>query len=354
MFATHRIRAVNRSVEMRMVDVFDVTALQREVERRTKGAGLRVYFEDGLKQPYIGSGGMHLPMLHVPFDMDDFKVIRMLYIHELGHFFNKEAMDFRKAHPIDIKSNLGGVWNLLEDELDEKLSAEAYRGDAKALGEGHVIFLGRQLQWIKDNIIATGKKLKDDDIKRMAMYILAKETREWDEFAPPLCLQLRRTLPPEVATLTDTLVSEGWDDDIRKLRTAMDVVELAKRLHKRLWPEEPDAQEQLDKAAKDKADSEKGKAEAKAKSEDGDKDGDDGESDSSGELKGKETEGERAKVALIPWSKLCHSDHSSELLNSKQASFIDWTGKPAGRYPFKPATSDQFIEIQIYNRRGKL
>ena len=342
---------------MRMVDVFDVTALQREIERRTKGAGLRVYFEDGLKQPYIGNGGMHLPMLHVPFDMDDFKVIRMLYIHELGHFFNKEAMDWRRTYPIDIQSNLGGVWNLLEDELDEKLSAWAYRGDAKALGEGHVIFLGRQLEWIKDNIIAKGKKLSDDDTKRMAMYILAKETRDWDEFAPPLCIQIRRTLPPEVATLADTLVSEGWDNEIRKLRTASDVIELAKRLHKRLWPEEPDAQEQMDQAKKDKEERDKEKQKGKdGDAEDGEsEEGEEKECDSGGELKDAEAkEGEKSKVALIPWSKLCHSDHSDELLNSKQASFIDWTGKPASYRAFKPATMDQFMEITIYtNKRGK-
>ena len=114
-----------------------------------------------------------------------------------------------------------------------------------------------------------------------------------------------------------------------------DVLTLAKDLHKRLWPEEPDAQQQLDDAKNGK---EKGSP-SEGKGKEGDKPAKDGEKDESKE--------ERRSV--VKWEDLVMADHTDGDKSMSRSSFIDWEGKENKGVKFTPARSNQIKVIKIYN-----
>jgi hypothetical protein len=310
-----------------MADVIDITGLQREVERRAESMGLACHFKHGIDTAYITGDTIVMPMLPCPFDMDKFRVIRMMYIHELGHWYNKAAMQLRRKYPVKLETNLGAVWNILEDELDERAQASKFPGDAKALGEGHAIMLAEQLEYLI-GVIATKGELPDADIKRLAIYMLAQSTRDWDGYMTPLVMMMRRKFPKDAVALCDTLTKEGWYDRIKDNKDAQQVLDCAVALVKRVFEDE-DPEQQL-------KDSQKGDGKGE------------GEQEKKGEEKpnaGKTKEGEDTKLSVIPWDKLCASKHDGDGLSAK-ASHIDWTGKD-GRGTFIPASPDQFTVISI-------
>lgn len=319
-----------------MAELFDIVGFTKEVERRAGTHGLRVNFSKTITVPHISGNTINLPRMPAPITMDTYRFIRCAYIHELAHWHNKRAMALRKEYPIDIQSNLGGVWNILEDELDERLASEAYPGDGKALGEGHIVILRQTLEVIKKRT-ADMPDLKPDDVKKIGCWLMANHTRDWDPFSPPLVLAMRRSFPASVTDLCDDLINEGWAEKIARMRDADDVIDLAKALHKRLWPEEPDAQQQLDDAKEGKDKPEKGEGEGEADSEGSPTEGD-AKSD------------DKEEKSVIKWEDLVMADHAdNERKNPSKMSFIDWTGKQNRGIKFVPAKSNQIKVIKIHH-----
>lgn len=313
-----------------MADIIDVTGLQREVERRAESMGLRCQFIPNIPTAYITQNTIVMPMLPVPFDMDRFRVIRMMYIHELGHWYNKRAMSLRQEYPVDVHCNMGAVWNILEDELDERSQARKFPGDAKALGEGHAIFMQDQVVDMLA-ILRRVPSLPPDDIKKLACYVLAASTRDWDGFMPPILMMMRRKFPPEVAELVDELTSEGWADKIKGMRDADDVFSLAKKLVKRLWPEsDPDKECEDAKKNKGKPQPTPGEGEP-----------------ADGSTPTKKSDDPKSEVvSVIPWDKLVLAEHDADMQQGKP-SRIDWTGKHSRGGTFVPASPNQFKIIEI-------
>lgn len=332
-----------------MADVIDVVGLQHEVERRAGVVGLRCHFSKDIKSAFIDckSEVLYCPAIPVPFSMDEFKVVRMSYVHELGHWHNRDLMKLRVEYPIKINSNLGIMWNILEDQHDERTTALAYPGDAKALGEGNSIVSLRQLAYIKDFIKT--QPIGPDDIKRLAAMMMADETRhDWDLFIGPTLMMCKRTLPPEVISLYKELLSEGWVERIIRCRDAEAVRKLACQLHDRLWPPEDkkeDGGSEGESGEKQMADA-KAKSEAKGKAKG---EGDDKGEDEDGEGKGAEELGGEDKpteLAVIPWTRLTKSQHDA-LSTGRKTSRIDWSGKSGSSYPFTPATPAQIRMLDI-------
>jgi hypothetical protein len=267
--------------------------------------------------------------------MDDFRIIRMAYIHELGHWYNKDLLKLRVRYPVKTETPLGACWNIIEDEVDERNMAKRYPGDAKALGEGHAILLGRQIEKINKRIKEEGiKEIDEEGVKRLACMMLAKTTRDWDAFVVPVLMTMRRKISEDAWQLCVTLVNEGWGAKIRKVETAEEVRQLAMALQKRLWPEQDPEQQMAEAEAK-------GKGEGNGESEG------EGEGDSEGENKGKgdPTKGTNLVKSVIHWSDITYQDHN--MPDSKHTSSINWDGKAKYR-AYKPATENQFQILKIH------
>lgn len=305
--------------------VIDLLAWQEEIARRVayigRGQSAVLCFDAKATTAYTDGRTITCPLPPMDASHEDFLVLRGQIIHEVGHLMRPEVFDLLKDKKVDTKTKFGILINQIEDRVQEASVAGAHRGDMVSLDRLHSITTRRGHAKLTTEGLAPQCDV-DATSKLWATMIIGITGARWmtetiKAVTSGNCI-VNRFLP-EVAGWVETLEKEGWGAKISKPMSVPEVYDLALSLFKRLFPDDPDPEEQAKKAAARGAGKTAGEAEK------------DGES----------------VGGTIPWWLVTltnHTDDDDSRESRMHPSRIDWTGKEYnGRVP------DLITDIGVIN-----
>lgn len=286
----------------------------REIARRLHKDGISLRFEPDAETAFTDGGTIVIPTPPADASETDLKVLRGLVIHEVGHLARPEAFAIAERHRLKNGSNIHALMNIVEDRCQERENSKEFVGDRLALDFMQAEMNRRQ---IKSLAKITPEAVAAMDVERTAKLCAAgivaieEDAAEWMPRTaaglPAVEAAMDRLLDGRVSPIIDDLRREGWGSRVRAASSPSEAWEVAKALHKRLFPDDPEP--------KDHGAPEKSKAHGK-----GDK--------AKAEERGKAEDAGSTKKSIVPWELILRSDHGQEpAAGSPGESTIDWAGK---------------------------
>lgn len=284
----------------------------RECSRRARALGINFQFDHTASTAYTDGTTVTCPTLPQNPTPEDFTLLRGQVIHECGHVVRKDIFDILSKAGVKGGSPLWALTNMIEDEAQERAVARQWPGDEKVMRDTWTILMHRQINAAM-NAEPVAADYVDTSAKLMAATGVARiAAGDWQPRAagmvPELLEQCDKLAPGTNQVFAD-LMAEDWADKIRACETVKDSWACAKALHKRLFPDEPQPQDNGEQP-------------------NGNGPGPDVSGDEARPEKGL-SEQEKAAASEIPWQVILASDHGQERLNGEPApSRINWDGKP--------------------------
>lgn len=283
----------------------DLYGWQKEAIRRAESAGVSVTFDPACKCPQVAKTGarrfaMTLPTLPENLTREDFLVHRSSFIHEMGHTARPEIFDIMERRKLRAGTPAWACLNALEDCAQERAMGKRWPGDRAALSDGVGVIISRQIAKLPGEGIPP-EALEMAKRQMVLKGLMLGASLDWQPEREGLLeawLAAAECKTPGAEQLFLDLGREGWIDQIRGITDCASTDEVAKALHKRLFPE-------------DKQDESKSDGEGEGEPTDADGDGED-----------KPGKGYRY---LVPWELILNSDHMGD--GTAHPSMIDWTGK---------------------------
>ena len=135
---------------MRNVSDYDARIFIDESRRRCNELGLQVIFDADATTASTFRGGVVFPVFRTPMSYEDWVYQRYYTVHEVGHRLREGTFDLLEKHRPKMTDNQFGLWNIVEDELQEDGSRRKWRGDRKTLVEGRTLHVMRQVKDAKE------------------------------------------------------------------------------------------------------------------------------------------------------------------------------------------------------------
>jgi len=295
--------------------ITDLRVMCREVERRCRDVGINVEYVENLSTPCAMRGKIQVPTLAHPVSELDLMYHRYRILHEVGHHNRDGIWDFADKCTHDPKSNVQFIWNVCEDEANERAAGARWFGDRKAMCLGRSIHLDAMLEtFAKERAEHPGEDVNSDTIKHVAAYGVALlSRRDWHPGVEHLYEVLKGAIP-EAAPLMDELVAEGWPERIGRGDVPGEY-DTARDLHNRLWPEEeqPPTSEEVQQNELGKPEKKPGDKPPATEEPQHSEDGDKGEDE------------QEAGGFVVPWDKILPSTHDADTPKRIRISYDGWT-----------------------------
>lgn len=292
--------------------LFDIYTIQREAIRRAADRGVKVVFRKDVTVPTAGSDGtITLPYPKFPMTPEELAAFRHNVIHESLHLTRKESYEEYDKLALPYDHPLHFVVNVLEDEVMEREHSKSYRGDAADISNGVQVAATNTLETVSRKRDELHKADDNQDLlaKLVLGTMLYKVRSRWDKSIAPASSTLEGMMPKSVCDKLDEILNPEFLSTLDRTVTPKDVIELAKDVYKKLFPDKD-----LDKEIK------KAQEESKSKKGKGKSTPDDGKD-------GEEADGE----AIIHWKDLLSHNHEEVRDGKGMPMRIDWTDHTIGR-----------------------
>jgi hypothetical protein len=312
---------------MRYATLDDVRYFSREIKRRCADRKVGLVFKTGLPTAHATKTSIVVPTPTFPMEYEEFVMLRYYALHEVGHHLRAECFDLLDQVAPILTDNMFGVWNCVEDELQENEIRRVWAGDLRTLRMGrdiHITRMNKAMRKDKDS----GLPFCPDGVKKAVVHAVCQMARiKWHPNIAALVDVTLDILGTDARALFDELMAEGWADRIKPMSVA-DGYTLARELHARVWPheEEKDPEAQQNEAGEDEENQEdsKGESESCNNSESGD-----------------DEEGESVpKNISIDWKDLVNDDHADKLDDGDpdpdgeyEINYTGWTPQTGEYYP---------------------
>jgi len=321
-----------------MSNIIDLFNLQRITTRRAEDAGIHVHFRQGLDAPYYVRDHIYLEMPSPDMTEEELIELQHSYIHEPLHHIRKETLT--KIKEMEVGHSEMRVWNVVEDDVMERLHAKEYAGDAEVISKGYESCVIRNAE----SLLTSPLPNTAEAARIAAMSLLTLKSRtDWDCRADMGLLRLSKAVPSKAVALFDELVDEGWHTRIQEAATIDEVAELSRALYERafLQPEDEEEQETESEETSD----EQGEEEQEPNTEgegNADEEGhpEEQESPQTGDYNG---ESQTPPPEQELWDRTSVSQELEEK-PYEEHQHIDYNNTP-----FEPAGEDYCEEIQLAN-----
>lgn len=294
---------------------FNTWDWQREIHRRCGAAGVTFKFDPKASTAYTDGRTIVVPTPPENATTSDYVTLRGQVIHECGHIARSEVFDIVKEARLTTHNPLFAIFNQIEDRVQEHVSVEGYIGDALTLDQMHATanekFIKQATDWKFENADHRSFSMR----LAASMFVSMESARDWMPLMAATQNGVMNTMEAvygsEGRDLIETLMKEGWADQIRALRSKepREVYKLAGKLYTRLFPELPPPPEAKEGARPGK-----------------------GEGVGEG---GDMPDFAKDAMGKLPWELLlrsAHEDATGEEVGGNPIS-IDWESKPRNKIP---------------------
>jgi hypothetical protein len=309
---------------MRQATMNDLRFWVRDVRRRCGERSITVQFDKDAQTAHATERGIVIPAPSLPMSYEAFCKLRYYALHEVGHLLRKECFALLKDNP--MTPNYFGVWNCIEDELQEDETRRAFRGDRKTLCVGRDIHITDMCRQACEDKVRLGVDEPDEDTqKRVAVHALAHRMRiSWHPGVEHLIALMFDAFGKGARAWYDTLVSEGWDKRLVPM-SVEDGMRLSRELAERLWPEEAQQNEDM-RSKKASGESEENQEDSDGEPCEAQQNGDDEE-----EGEGPSSQEPKQGDWTVDWKDLLNDDHKDKIEGAPAGGMnIDYTGWSAG------------------------
>jgi len=215
---------------MQTVPIWEIHALSNEVERRCARQGLQVQFSKETHTAYTNAeGDVVFPALKMPMTKEQLIKLKHYMIHEPIHQTRPECFAIAKRENLDMKSPLGAIFNILEDNIMEHEWSDLWLGDRSDIAAGTAL---HDLKWVSG--LDSSQELKGDTHIIYAAILLAKLGRmSWDNVGvslTPTLISKFDSVAPEVSALVRNHATK-WTPILSNVYETEQVYEYAVELY---------------------------------------------------------------------------------------------------------------------------
>lgn len=324
--------------------MLNMLEMERYIAASAKRADLRVVWHD--KEVASTDGKIiNLPRMNDRTTLADYKKLVHYVTHEVDHILYSDFKLLQEKNVTAQNSLMGAIWNMLEDHRIEWLGDKEFEGDRRINDEVET----QQLAGIVSKL---GDVPDEHEAKQHITPLLAWNAEVKADFHPSL-FSVKQALEDAVPAMSkdklDKLNNGDYGDVLRNIRDIEDVkqgtlatYELAKRIFKEVFNQDPEAEEKRCQEEKQKEKGEGGEGQGEGEGEEGE-----GGEKADGEGGGKEKEqssegnGKEKKKARPNYGMYLDDDHSSKGGNPQRNLTLDYS-KYKHTNHYTPATERDY------------
>jgi len=338
-----------------MSDVLDIDRMISVIQRRCGSQGVTLTFDPHARTAMTNGRDITIPAIHHPVTEDAMTKLHGFVVHECGHHQRPDA--FAICNALDKKTTpeeLFALFNIVEDDGMEREVANAYAGDAVALGRQNAVIL-------KEITAKWGKVELDDDLTEeqvapMSISSLGQLSRlEWDGMSNASRTKFFAGMPSVARNLTTKLVKEGYVERMQATKDPHDCWDLAVDLYRRLFPDsDEDELEETRQQGHSMERNEQGEGEEGEGSKGGEEEGEGG----GDKLEEGEGEGEvqQQQGTVVSWKDIVFSEHDEwQPKDGKPGNIgIDWTDYTKGRVALMPQHLINVVDLKQKKHKAEI
>lgn len=327
-----------------IASVLEIDRIVNVIHRRCEDMGVELEFDpyaDTAMTGHTKSGSKRivLPVIKQPVTMDAMEKLYGFVIHECGHHTRPEAFEILEALPEDTPQPLLALFNIAEDDGMERQVAQAYKGDAVALGRQNEIILGEIVESWKDKVDPNAE-VTEQQVAPLSVCALGQLSRlSWDGHSNRSRSAFFNAQHPTAKKLTEKLADEGWVDRLQETRDPDDCWDVACDLYNRLYPAS-------DKEEEEQREDIRQKGHSKVPSDDGGPKAGQGQ-DAGGEDDNRDGGG--GEGCNVSWKDAVISEHSewgpSELNGPNGGIGITWEDYTKGEVSLMPQHMVNVVDL---------